>query len=157
MKDFSNETKKDRRKAVLKVVLKRYSFIVWLPALLVLFNFIGALFWKIIMALGGKSPYIEGANLYNYFFNIMIGLLILVSLLMIIVLVLLVVDNLIKYLKKKTLKEDFLECVHGVKEMFVDLFLFLIRIPKKIFERIKDEKRRFKNAVEEEMKEKEKD
>ena len=34
MKDFSNETKSTRRKAVLKVILKRYSFIIWLPLLL---------------------------------------------------------------------------------------------------------------------------
>ena len=31
MKDFSNETKKARRIAILKVILKRYSFVVWLP------------------------------------------------------------------------------------------------------------------------------
>lgn len=48
MKDFSNETKSKRRKAILKVILKRYSFIVWVPALLALLNFIGIITMSIL-------------------------------------------------------------------------------------------------------------
>lgn len=44
MKKFSSEPKerKEKRKAIVKTILKRYSFIVWLPILIFVLNKIGS-------------------------------------------------------------------------------------------------------------------
>lgn len=146
MKDFSNETKSKRRKAILKVILKRYSFIVWLPLLLIICNFIGVAFLSLI----GVSATYEGYSISNVILGFMIGGELLLS----IIFIGETIKDLIKYLKRGTIIKDFIKNIKHVAETLVDIFVFCILIPKKIFIRIKDEKRRFNNALQEEIEKK---
>lgn len=106
MKDFSNETKSKRKKAILKVILKRYSFVVWVPALLVLLNLIGIKTIKILQ-ITDKS-YIVGTFLY-YLMNITIGFSTCIFSLAIIGLIIVIIISIVDYLKKGTLLETSLK------------------------------------------------
>lgn len=149
MKYFSNETKNKRRKAILKVILKRYSFVVWVPILMIIFNFIGVKFSKLIV---GSGAYGSGIFV-DYLLNIMFGMYLTIISIMLIITVLWIMRNLLEYLKKGTIIKDFIRNVKFVIEVLVDIFRFIIKLPKKIFLRIKDEKRRFNNSLKEELKE----
>lgn len=140
MENFSNETKNKRRNAIFKVILKRYSFIVWLPLLLIICNFIGATLLTLTDVRGYSIFFI-------YFLNVLVGFALGIALLLIIILIVGIIDDFIKYLKRGTIIEDFINNVKLVAE----LFIFCILIPKKIFLRIKDEKRRFNNALQKEL------
>lgn len=63
----------------------------------------------------------------------------------------LIIENFIEYVKKGTIVKDFIEIIKLIIEALWDIFRFFIYIPKIIFLRIKDEKRRFNNSVEKEM------
>lgn len=141
MKDFSNETKNKRRKAILKVILKRYSFVVWVPALLALFNFIGSIVIKLL------SLSLEGSMFTICITNIMMGILTIFG----IIDILMMIDLIIEYAKKGTIVKDFIEIIKLIIEALWDTFRFFIDIPKIIFLRIKDEKRRFNNSLEKEL------
>lgn len=140
MENFSNETKNKRRNAIFKVILKRYSFIVWLPLLLIICNFIGATLLTLTDVRGYSIFFI-------YFLNVLVGFALGIALLLIIILIVGIIDDFIKYLKRRTIIEDFINNIKIVAE----LFIFCILIPKKIFLRIKDEKRRFNNALQKEL------
>lgn len=151
MKDFLNETKSKRRKAILKVILKRYSFVVWVPALLVLLNFIGIIVVKVIKILDpSRVPYLGGMFDY-YFTNILLGLLGPSILIGSIVLIIRIIKSLINYLKKRTIIEDFIEFLKAILKALISIPIFIIKLLKKIFLRIKDEKRRFNNSLEKEL------
>lgn len=141
MKDFSNETKSKRKKAILKVILKRYSFVVWVPALLALFNFIGYIVIKLL------SFSLEGGMFIICITNIMMGIVIIFG----IIDILMMIDLIIEYAKKGTILKDFIEIIKLIIEALWDIFRFFIDIPKIIFLRIKDEKRRFNNSLEKEL------
>ncbi len=147
MKNFSNETKSKRRNAIFKVILKRYSFIVWLPVLLIICNFIGSIFLELI----GSSTTFEGSIVFYYFYNIMTGFMLVVMTLLTIILIVEIIKDFIKYLKRGTIIKDFINNIKLVAEALADIFLFIILIPKKVFIRIKDEKRRFNNALQKEI------
>ncbi|MCI8345524.1 MAG: hypothetical protein HFJ42_06175 [Clostridia bacterium] len=144
MKNFSNETKNKRRNAIFKVILKRYSFIVWLPVLLIICNFIGATFLTLTVA---PESYIGYSIFFIYFLNVLVGFAIGIAILITIIFIVATIDDFIKYLKRGTIIEDFINNIKLVAEMFI----FCILIPKKIFLRIKDEKRRFNNALQKEL------
>lgn len=144
MKNFSNETKNKRRNAIFKVILKRYSFIVWLPLLLIICNFIGATFLTLTVA---PESYIGYSIFFIYFLNVLVGFAIGIAILITIIFIVATIDDFIKYLKRGTIIEDFINNIKLVAEMFI----FCILIPKKIFLRIKDEKRRFNNALQKEL------
>lgn len=147
MKDFSNETKNKRRKAILKVILKRYSFIVWVPALLVLLNFIGSIVIKYIQILDPLSFSVEGSMFIVCITNIIMGFVTILGIIAILMMIDLIIKSFIEYAKKGTIVKDFIEII----EALVDIFRFFIDIPKIIFLRVKDEKRRFKNSLEKEL------
>ncbi len=147
MKDFSNETKNKRRKAILKVILKRYSFIVWVPALLVLLNFIGSIVIKYIQILNPLSFSVEGSMFIVCITNIIMGFTTILGIIAILMMIDLIIKSFIEYAKKGTIVKDFIEII----EALVDIFRFFIDIPKIIFLRVKDEKRRFKNSLEKEL------
>ena len=144
MENFSNETKNKRRNAIVKVILKRYSFVVWLPLLLIICNFIGATFLTLTVA---PESYIGYSIFFIYFLNVLVGFALGIALLLIIILIVRIIDDFTKYLKRGTIIEDFINNVKLVAE----LFIFCILIPKKIFLRIKDEKRRFNYALQKEL------
>lgn len=152
MKDFSNETKNKRRKAILKVILKRYSFVVWVPTLLVLLNFIGIIVVKVNQILDPSVvPYLLGGMFDYYFTNILFGLSGCLILITGILLIVLIIKSLINYLKKGTIIEDFIEFLKAILKVLISIPIFIIRLPKKLFLRIKDEKRRFNNSLEKEL------
>ena len=144
MENFSNETKNKRRNAIFKVILKRYSSIVWLPLLLIICNFIGTTLLTLTVA---PESYIGYSIFFVYFLNTLVGLGIGIALLLIIIVIVGIIDDFIKYLKRGTIIEDFINNIKLVAE----LFIFCILIPKKIFLRAKDEKRRFNNALQKEL------
>lgn len=148
MKDFSNETKNKRRKAILKVILKRYSFIVWVPALLVLLNFIGSI---VIQILNPLSFSVEGSMFIVCITNIIMGFATILCIIVILMMIDLIIESFIEYVKKGTIVKDFIEIIKLIIEALVDIFRFFIDIPKIIFLRVKDEKRRFKNSLEKEL------
>lgn len=148
MKDFSNETKNKRRKAILKVVLKRYSFIVWVPALLVLLNFIGSI---VIQILNPLSFSVEDSMFIVCITNIIMGFATILCIIVILMMIDLIIESFIEYVKKGTIVKDFIEIIKLIIEALVDIFRFFIDIPKIIFLRVKDEKRRFKNSLEKEL------
>lgn len=150
MKDFSNETKSKRRKAILKVILKRYSFIVWVPALLALLNFIGIITMSILNL---TSPPFEGGMFYIYFANIMTGIGTIMGIVSILLVIHIIISSCIEYLKKGTIFED----IKLIIEILIDIVHLLIELPKKIFLRLKDEKRRFNNSLEKELRRSEND
>lgn len=150
MKDFSNETKSKRRKAILKVILKRYSFIVWVPALLALLNFIGIITMSI---LNPTSTIFEGGMLYIYFVNIMTGIGTIIGIATILLVIYFIISSCIKYLKKGIIFED----IKFIIEILIDIVHLLTELPKKIFLRLKDEKRRFNNSLEKELRRSEND
>lgn len=154
MKDFSNETKNKRRKAILKVILKRYSFIIWVPILLVLVNLIGIETIKILQIT--DSNYIVGTFLY-YIMNIAIGFFTIMCSLAIIGVIIVIIHSVIEYLKKGTIVEDLIENLKLFFEALISIPVFIIKLPKMIFLRIKDEKRRFNNSLEKELGRKEND
>lgn len=145
MKEFSNETKSKRRKAILKVILKRYSFIAWVPTLLIVLNFIGKVTFKFLRCVE------EGGIFYNYFVNIIMGFLVIGLIISVFMLILIALHSLLKYLKKGTIIKDFIDNIKLIIEALVDIFRFFISLPKKIFFRIKDEKRRFNNSLKKEL------
>lgn len=145
MKEFSNETKSKRTKAILRVILKRYSFIVWVPALLQALNFIGKVTYKFLRCVE------EGGILYNYFLNIIMGFFVIGFIISVLMLVLITLHSLLKYLKKGTIIKDSIYNIKLITEALVDIFHFFISLPKRIFLRIKDEKRRFNNSLEKEL------
>lgn len=151
MKDFSNETKNKRRKAILKVILKRYSFIVWVPALLVLLNFIGSIVIKYIQILNPLSFSFEGSMFIVCITNIIMGFATILGIITILMMIDLIIKSFIEYVKKGTIVKDFIEIIKLIIEALGDIFRFFIDIPKIIFLRVKDEKRRFKNSLEKEL------
>lgn len=144
MENFSNETKNKRRNAIFKVILKRYSFIVWLPLLLIICNFIGATLLT-LTDVGGYSIF------FIYFLNVLVGFAIGIVLLFSIIFIVETINDFIKYLKRGTIIKDFINNIKLVAEALTHIFLFVILIPKKVFIRIKDEKRRFNNALQKEI------
>lgn len=144
MENFSNEKKNKRRNAIFKVILKRYSFIVWLPLLLIICNFIGATFLTLTVA---PETYIGYSIFFIYFLNVLVGFALGIVLLFSIIFIVETINDFIKYLKRGTIIKDFINNIKLVAE----LFIFCILIPKKIFLRIKDEKRRFNNALQKEL------
>lgn len=160
MKEFSNETKSKRRKAILKVILKRYSFIVWVPALLIICNFIGVAFFSLI---GTSATYVSGTFLSkmlgvillvyanptftDYFLFTILGFMLLST----IFYMCLMIEQIIQYLKKGTIFKDFIDNLKLLVKIILNIFCFFISLPKKIFFRIKDEKRRFNNSLEKEL------
>lgn len=144
MENFSSKTKNKRRNAIFKVILKRYSFVVWLPLLLIICNFIGATFLTLTVT---PESYIGYSIFFIYFLNVLVGFALGIVLLLIIILIVGIIDDFIKYLKRGTIIKDFINNIKLVAE----LFIFCILIPKKIFLRIKDEKRRFNNALQKEL------
>ncbi len=139
MKEFSNGTKSKRTKAILKVILKRYSFIVWLPVLLIICNFIGVTFLSLIEASA------------TYAGETFLGFIIAVWILLFIILTGSMIENFIQYLKEGTILEDFIFIIKIIIEVLVVIFRFFISLPKRIFLRIKDEKRRFNNSLDKEL------
>ncbi len=151
MKNFSNETKNKRRKAMLKVILKRYSFIVWVPALLVLLNFIGSITIKFMQILDPLSISLEGGMFSICITNIMVGFAAIMGSITILMLIYLIIDNFKEYLKKGTIVKDSIEIIKLIIEALADIFRLFISLPKIVCLRIKDEKRRFNNSLEKEL------
>lgn len=151
MKDFPNETKNKRRKAILKVILKRYLFIVWVPALLVLLNFIGSIVIKYLQILDLLSFSFEGSIFIVCITNIIMGFATIFGIIIILIMIDLIIKSFIEYVKKGTIVKDFIENIKLIIEALGDTYRFFIDIPKRIFLKIKDEKRRFNNSLEKEL------
>lgn len=64
-----------------------------------------------------------------------------------------IISSCIEYLKKGTIFED----IKLIIEILIDIVHLLIELPKKIFLRLKDEKRRFNNSLEKELRRSEND
>ena len=151
MKDFSNETKKVRRNAVLKVILKRYSFVVWLPLLL----------W-LSYNVGKKADFVEmneqhyilsiiGVTIWGFIVLIMLGILgwIIIACIR---------DEIIIAIKEKTFFRDLKgafkfigELLLGICQLILVFLWEVLKTPIHLYKRIKDEKRRFQNAVEKQI------
>lgn len=143
MKNFSNEIKRKRIKAILKVSSKRYSFILLVPALLVLFYFIGMIAAKVMLMMKPSSFLSE----CGCFCIIILGICVTDFL----GLIYLGGSSLIKYLKKGTVEKDFITNVNLALETFEDIYCFFDSLPVKIVLRLRKEKRRFDNALQEEI------
>ena len=158
MKNFSDETKKLRRNAVLKVIAKRYSFIIWLPLLICITYYIG----RIVILIDGGSINDSCGTIGKIIITILLGLLgllILCLLLMLgIILINTINNDIIIPIKEKTFfkgLKDFFKLLGGILleiiKVIPKVLLFVLKIPVYLFRRIKDEKRRFENAVEKQI------
>lgn len=154
MKDFSNETKSKRRKAVLKVILKRYSFIIWLPLLLCISYNVGKFIAPYIFEIQKTDYPILDMVVFTIFGFIFLGLLCGLSIWIIAI----IYDDIIIPLKEKKFfsdLKDFLKIIcmllFGLCILLLEILLQILKSPIYLCKRIKDEKRRFQNAVEEQI------
>ena len=101
MNNFSNEPKKRKevKKAILKTIVKRYSFIVWLPMLLYIFNKVGK--WMICIIQGIDY---EGYIIVDTMLGFCISIMLVAFALLIGALIEELIKDLIKYLKENTIK-----------------------------------------------------
>lgn len=143
MKNFSNEIKRKRIKAMLKVSSKRYPFILLVPALLVLSYFIGMIAAKVMLTMKPSSFLSE----CGWFCIIILG----VCVVDLLGLIYLGCSSLVKYLKKGTVVKDFIANVNFALETFEDIYCFFNSLPTKTVLRLRKEKRRFDNAIQEEI------
>ena len=151
MKESSNEPKKQRNKrvwAILKVTLKRYSFIIGVPILLYVFYMVG-----IIMREVDKNflPTSFSTILWGFYAIILVIVGIAGTVFAIFLLFGLLLyeafRELIAYLKERRIRKD----LQTIGKKIVEFF-------KRICFRIKEEPKRFKEAVkEQEMKQTEKE
>jgi len=169
MKDFSNETKSKRRKAVFKVILKRYSFIIWLPLLLYVSYNVG----KFTMNYPDiKSSTTSIIAIIAIIFDILLGFMVLFILLVILLSMLLFIDFIIEKvydiiiipLKEKRFFNDLINFIKSIGKLLLEVLSFvlleklpqilkgILKCPINLYKRIKDEKRRFQVAVEKQMK-----
>lgn len=147
MKKSSNESKNERHEAVkatMVVVLKRYFLV---PCLLYVFNMIGSFFSFIL------DDNLEVNNngiletLATLCLNIIWGFLLTALIIVLCIVLMLGFYGLISYLKKRTLISDLLEFLYEMKECCVSLIDDIIRFPKRIYNRIREEPKLFREAV----------
>ena len=158
MKDFSNETKSKRIKAVLKVILKRYSFIIWLPLLLCISYNVGKFIAPYIFEIQKTDYPILDIVTFTIFGFLFLGLLCELSILIIAM----IYHGIIIPLKEKKFfggLKELLEIIcmslfgllFGLCNLLLIILLQILKSPIYLCKRIKDEKRRFQNAVEEQI------
>lgn len=148
MENLPNEMNRKRKGAIRKVIIRRYSFIIWVPLLIIISNFIGVTFLKI---LGSNLKDINNANFGYYCMITILGASLVILLVLMVMLLFDIIRDLRNYLKKGTLLKDTISTIKTIAEGLGMMVSFFIRLPKKIFLRIKDEKRRFRSEVEKEM------
>lgn len=147
MENLPNEMNRKRKGAIRKVIIRRYSFIIWVPLLIIISNFIGVTFYKILES---NVADMNGNFGYYCLFTIL-GATLGVLLVLMGMLLFDIIRDLRNYLKKGTLLKDTISTIKTIAEGLGMIVSFFIRLPKKIFLRIKDEKRRFRSEVEKEM------
>lgn len=152
MKDFSNETKRIRRNSVLKVVLKRYSFIVWVPLLLYISYYTGEIIILITQSSIFKNSYDPNPNII---ITTILGLQTLLLLFLITFFIIAFIkDVIITSIKEKkffsnikSIGENLLYLIEEILRLLVSI----LKIPMYLYKIIKNEKKRFQNAVEEQI------
>lgn len=149
MNNFSNEPKKRKevRNAILKTIVKRYSFIVWLPMLIFTFYKVGE--WVTISSKG------SGSNVIDIIIDTTLGFLFIVLIIFFIILI----GVMISYLRKKTVKVVWANLKEYLKEASILIgleFIEIIKIPVKIFKRIINEPKKFRDSVQKEINKKDK-
>lgn len=151
MNKFSNESKKryEKEKAIVKTIVKRYSIFVWLPILLYVFYTVGISTLMLISKEGMNREFIK--NFYGVFVSTFFGFIVVLGIIVLIVLLGECCKDFFEYLKRKTIIRDFREAISLICEAIVDGICFLVKIPKKIYDRIKSEPERFKNALNKEI------
>jgi len=97
MKNFSDETKKVRRNAVLKVILKRYSFVVWLPLLMYISHYIG----RFILLITGATIKDSCGPTMKIIVTISLGMLVLIILFLLVLLATGLIKGIIKIIKNE--------------------------------------------------------
>lgn len=159
MKDFSNETKSKRRKAVLKVILKRYSFIIWLPLLLCISYNVGKITTLYLVEdWAKKASYPIG----DIILLTILGFLLLFASLLLglfgVIIIGIIRLYIITPLKEKGFingLKDFLKFIGksllNLCKLLPIILLQILKSPIYLCKRIKDEKRRFQNAVEKQI------
>lgn len=156
MNNFSNEPKnrKEIRNAIAKTVLKRYSFIVWLPILLYICNKVGSYVFII-------ASMITGSDFENVIItNIIIGLMIVMLIILLIILLIDIIKSLIKYLKENTIKTIWISIKEDLKEIIFFIgkgLVWIIKIPIRIFKRLISEPKKFRDSVQKEINKKDKE
>lgn len=161
MKNFSNETKSKRRKAVLKVILKRYSFIIWLPLLLYIFYNVGKF---TLITLKNYLPEENTVTTNNSIFDVIVftflGFMVSFMLSLFTILIIEVVyDDIIIPLTENTFFNNLINFFKAIGKLLLKVLLEIIpeilkgilKCPINLYKRIKDEKRRFQVAVEKQM------
>ncbi len=147
MKNFSNETINLRRKAIFKVILKRYSWIVCFSLLLYLCNIIGRYF--IIFAANGMP--VE----WNVIQNILVGFISLFILLLGLLEGYYILNFIFLIITDKTMRLIMKNLGICILMFFAFIFQSILKSPVFLWRRIKDEKRRFKDSLNNEMRKQE--
>lgn len=156
MEKSSNEPKNKRQrheavKATLKVVLKRYFLV---PSLLYLFNMIGSMVAPVIFNLEGEEMYGKSC-IYTIVTNITWGFIAIFIFCVSLILLIELFGELISYQKERTLIQDIQGLWYELPDTIVWIAKNTIKLPKRIYNRIREEPERFKEAVkEQEMKQK---
>lgn len=144
MRKFSNESKK-RSKAIVKTILKRYSIFVWLPLLLYVFYLVGLTFCMLVDTDEVNKEMIYG--IAGIFGNTVMGFCLVAELILIGFLIIECCKSFVEYIKKGTLLYDTKE----IGKEIISCVRFIVKIPKKIYDRIKSEPKRFKEALDKEI------
>lgn len=152
MGKFSNEPKerKEKRKAIAKTVLKRYSFIVWLPILIFILNWVGESASNILWGPPLK-PDIWWLRIFEMIGVTMFGGFTIIVCILVGIMIILVLSVIWEYLKKGTILEDIKSTIFFIGEGLKESFMYIVKIPIRICRRIKSEPQRFKDALQREL------
>lgn len=152
MGKFSNEPKerKEKRKAIAKTVLKRYSFIVWLPILIFILNWVGESASNILWGPPLK-PDIWWLRIFEIISVTMLGGFTVIVCILVGILIIHLLSIILKYLQKGTILEDIKNTIFDMGKDLKALFIYILKIPIRIFQRIKSEPQRFKDALQREL------
>ena len=121
----------ERTKAIFIVAFKRYSFVILIPILLYISYWLGKLIALTVPEI--KECIVSNVPIIPQY--IVVGLMTLI--LMVILFITLM--NFLKFVKDSLLK------------LVRSIIIFIIKIPRTVIRRIKDEKRQFNDAVEREL------
>lgn len=149
MKKFSNESKK-RWKAILKTILKRYSIFIWLPMLLYVFYIVGLKTFMLID--GGNVVSYEELKSFRWILpNLQIGFFVSLLIITVIIGIIGCCIEFFEYLEKRTLLYDIEEIIKAIAEEITSWGCSIVKLPKKIYNRIKSEPERFKTDLNKEL------
>jgi len=146
MKNFSDKTKKMRRKATVKVALQRYLFFILLPIFLYVCYVVGKFVTHII------TTYLP---LINETLNIVKGVMVLVFAILFIILLMIylgeIISKFVKCVREGSLLTNLKRCINSIGKTVSKFWKFILKLPSKIHQALKKERENFKDAVDEQI------